>query len=166
MKLKFGPRGILQIDDARIVYRNFEGRVSEFNKNGDREFSLVIPSEEIAEALRNDKNQFGVPWNVKIKAPYEEGDAPFMYLPVKLKYKNGRGPIVTVISGKNRISFGENEIHKLDVMNISHVDLDIRPYDDESRFGPFRKAYLNELVVYQNVSRFEQRWAEEEWPEE
>ena len=43
MKITFAPRGILQVDDARIVYRNFTGAATQFNREGDRNFSLVIP---------------------------------------------------------------------------------------------------------------------------
>ena len=31
MHITFAPRGILQIDDARIIYRNFSGVGAQFN---------------------------------------------------------------------------------------------------------------------------------------
>ena len=87
MNITFAPRGILQIDVARIIYRNFSGAASKFNREGDRNFAVIIPTEEQANALINEG------WNVKIKPPREDGDMPFMYLPVKIKFSD-RGPNV------------------------------------------------------------------------
>ena len=160
MNLTFAPKGILQIDDARICFRNFKGEGSMYNNEGDRNFSLVIPDEEIAEALKNDKNEFGAGWNVKIRAPREEGEAPFMHLPVKVKYTDRSGPKVYLISGKNRVQLDEDTIGMLDDIDIKSVDLDIRPYDDEINGRPFRTAYLQSMEVVQRIDRFAARYSE------
>ena len=78
MKIDF-VRGVLQIEDARIIYRNFAGLPSKFNREGDRNFAVIIPSQDICDKLTEDG------WNVKIKPPREEDEEPFMYLPVKVK---------------------------------------------------------------------------------
>lgn len=166
MKLTFAPKGILQIDDARICFRNFRGEGSMYNNEGDRNFSLIIPDNDIAEALQNDKNEYGVGWNVKIKAPREEGDQPFMHMLVKVKYTDRSKPRAYLISGKNRVELTEETIGMLDDIDIRSVDLDIRPYDGEGRFGPHRTAYLQSIYVTQEVDRFAARFAEEEYPEE
>lgn len=165
MNLVFAPRNILQIDDARIVFRNFRGEGSQFNREGDRNFAVVIPNQELAEALINDTNQYGAGWNVKIKAPKEEGDDPFIYLSVKVKFNN-RGPSVYLESGGNRVKLTEDTISMLDEIDILSVDLDIRPYDDEINGRPFRAAYLQSMLVRQDVDRFAARFAEEEFPQD
>lgn len=165
MELNFAPRGVIQIDDARICFRNFRGEGGKFNKEGDRNFAVVIPDQEMADALLNDLNQYGVGWNVKIKAPREEGDEPFIYLPVKLKF-NSRGPAVYLKSGRNHVRLDEESVAMLDEIDILSVDMDIRPYDAEINGKPFRAAYLQSIHVTQDIDRFAARYAEEEYPTE
>jgi len=157
MELTFAPNGHLQIDDATLIYKNFSGRGDKFNREGDMNFSVRIYDEEITEALRNDANKFGIGWNVKSKPPREEGDAPFMHLPVKVRF-NSRGPRVVLISGGNKVELDEMSIKCLDDIEIERVDLDIRPYDDELNGRPFRSAYLDKMVVVQRVDRFIERY--------
>lgn len=161
MHVTFAPKGILQIDDARIVYRNFAGRGDKFNREGDRNFAVVISDEEIYEALVNDRNEFGVGWNVKVKPPRDEDDNPFMTLGVKIKFTD-RGPNIYLKTGDKMTRLDEESIECLDNVDIASVDLDIRPYDDEINGKPFRAAYLQSMCVTQDITdRFAARYAEE-----
>lgn len=155
MKITFGPRGILQIDDARIIYRNFRGAADKFNREGDRNFAVVIPDEEMAEALKNEG------WNVKIKPPRDVDDTPFMYLPVKVKF-NDRGPTAYLKTGRAMNKLDEESIGCLDDVDIISVDMDIRPYDWEVSGKTGRTAYLQSIHVTQEVDRFAARYANEE----
>ena len=154
MKITFAPRNILQIDDARIIYRNFAGEASQFNRAGDRNFSVLIEDEQIANELRDHG------WNVKIKQAREEGDTPFMHLPVKVKF-NDRGPSVYLVSGSNRVKLDEETIDMLDSIDILGVDLDIRPFDWEVNGKAGRAAYLQSICVTQDIDRFAQRFEED-----
>lgn len=147
MKITFAPRGILQIDDARIIYRNFSGAPSKFNREGDRNFAVIIPDQEIADAL------IAEGWNVKIKDARDEGDAPFMFLPVKIKI-NDRGPICYLESGKNLRKIVGDSMQLFDHVDIRSVDLDIRPYDWDVNGKTGRTAYLQSIKVVQDVDRF------------
>ena len=148
------PNGYLEINEARILWPNFEGRGDRFNKQGDRNFHLIIPDQEIADAMLSDKNQYGDSWNVKIKPPRGDGDAPFMHMQVKVKF-NGRGPNVYLVSGNKQIRLNEDTIKCLDDIDILYADMDIRPYDDVMPSGQsFRSAYLSAMRVYQRVDRF------------
>ena len=155
MEITFAPKGILQIDDARIIYRNFSGAPSKFNREGDRNFAIVIPDIESKDALVSEG------WNVKVKPPREEGDTPFMYLPVKIKF-NDRGPSVYLSTGKKMTRLDENTISCLDDVDILSVDLDIRPYDWDINGKTGRTAYLQSIKVTQEIDRFASRFEDEE----
>ena len=164
MRITYAPRDILQIDDARIIYRNFAGRGDKYNREGDRNFAVLIPDEELA----NELAERG--WNVKIKPSREEGDVPFMFLPVKVKF-NDRGPNVYLQTGDRRNRLDEESIGCLDNIDIVGVDLDIRPYDWIIQEGTKneksgRSAYLQNILVIQDVDRFAERFASEEYPED
>ena len=151
MKLTFGPRGILQIDNARIIYRNFSGEGSKFNREGDKNFSVIIDDSELANELINNG------WNVKIREPREEGDDPFIHLPVKVKF-NDRGPRIYLISGNRKNELDEESVSILDNIDIIGVDLDISPYDWEVNGKTGRTAYLHSMCVIQEVDRFADRF--------
>lgn len=167
MEITFAPRGILQIDDCRIVYKNFAGVGTKFNREGDRNFAVVIPnceydpdvrafekgeiSEEEIRTLSDVLTDQG--WNVKVKPPREEGDDPFMYIPVKVKF-NDRGPNVYLKSGENLRVLTEETVGMLDDVDILSVDLDIRPYDWEVQGKTGRTAYLQTIRVTQRIDRF------------
>ena len=152
MNVTFEKRGVLMIDDARIVYRNFSGAGSRYNREGDRNFAVVIPDKEIADALIENG------WNVKIKPPREEGDSPFMYMPVKVKF-NDRGPNVYLVTGKRMNRLDEESVSCLD-----DVDMDTRPYDWEVNGRNGRSAYLQSIKVTQRIDRFAAENEEEEEP--
>jgi hypothetical protein len=155
MKLTFAPRGILQVDDATIIFRNFAGKGSTYNREGDRNFSLLIDDEELKDKL------IAEGWNVKVKPPREEGEIPFMHLPVKVKF-NDRGPIVYLKTGNAVNTLDEDSIGILDSIDILGVDLDIRPYDWELRDGKSgRTAYLQSIHVTQDVDSFAARYEDE-----
>ena len=155
MNVTIAPRGILQIDDARITYKNFKGEGTKYNRAGDRNFALIIPDKEIADDLI-DRG-----WNVRIKPPRDEDDDPFMYLPVKVKF-NEKGPAVYLKTGKVMKNLDEELVSCIDDIDILSVDLDIRPYDWEVNGKTGRTAYLQSMQVTQRVDRFAARHAEEE----
>ena len=149
MEITFAPRGILQIDDARIIYRNFSGIGSKYNREGDRNFAVVIPNQEIADELIKEG------WNVRIKPPREEDEDPFMYLPVKIKFSD-RGPNCYLRSGKIQTKLTESTIGCVDDIDILSVDLDLRPFDWDVNGKTGRTAYLQSIRVTQKIDRFAQ----------
>lgn len=156
MNISF-ERGILQIEDARIIYRNFAGIGSKYNREGDRNFAVIIPNQEIADELIADG------WAVKIKPPRDEDESPFMYLPVKVKFNN-RGPAAYVKSGNSVQRLNEETIGMLDEIDIQSVDMDLRGYDWEVNDKKGKSAYLQAINVIQNIDRFGAQYQAQELP--
>lgn len=153
MHLTFAPKNILQIDDAKLIFKNFEGRGDKFNREGDRNFSIVIEDPETADALIERG------WNVRIKNGRDDDDGPFMRLPVKVKFTD-YGPNVYLWTGNRRNQLDEESIACLDNIDIETVNLDIRPYDWEVNGRTGRTAYLQSIEVTQRIDRFAARYAD------
>lgn len=154
MEISFGPRGTVQFNDATLFFRNFEGRKSMYNNEGDRNFHIRIDDPDQAEMLK----EHG--WNVAIK---EYDDGYRMSLKVKLAFKereDGRvtGPNAYLWSGNNRTTLDKDSISCLDHIEIEAADLDIRPYDWERNGRSGRTAWLNAIEVIQKVDRFQARY--------
>ena len=140
--------GVLRFDNARIIYRNFAGAKTDFNRAGARNFALIIESEELAQSMIADG------WNVKMKPPRDENEDSFYYLPIKVNF-NGNGPYVVLsVRGIDTI-LDESNIDKLDKLNIDRIDLDVRAgyYDVNGKKGV--SAYLDGMKVWQRYNRFE-----------
>ena len=153
MQVKF-RNDILEIEDARIIYRNFEGVSSKFNREGDRNFAVIVPNDEIKDILVE------AGWNVKIKPPRDEDDTPFMFIPVKVKFNN-RGPAAYLRSGETVTRLNEETIGILDEIDIQSVSMDLRPYDWDVNGKTGRTAYLQAINVIQNIDRFGDMYAQE-----
>lgn len=159
--MNYSYRGkILEIEDARIIFRNFKGEASKYNAKGNRNFSVVIPDKEMAMELKNDG------WNVKDLPPREPGDDPLFYIPVKVKYNDyGRGPAAYIESGNNVTRLNEETIGTLDEIEILSVSMDLRPFEWELADGKSgTAAYLQAIKVVQNIDRFGAKYAEDDLP--
>lgn len=161
MNITFTQRGSLMIEDARITYKNFSGVGSMYNREGDKNFALIIPDEETKDRLIEDVNEYGIGWNVKIKAPRDEQDDPFMYINVKVKF-NDFGPTVYLISGNKKRRLDKESVSMLDKIRIASVDMEIAPSDGKAQNKPYRAAYLRSMYVIQEMDRFSDKYAEYE----
>lgn len=155
MNIEFAPRGILQIDDARIIFRNFRGEASKYNSEGDRNFALIIPDDETAKKLIERG------WNVKIKPPREEGEDPFRFLHVKVKF-NEKGPAIYLRTNGVVNQLDEESVGMLDNIDILSVDMDIRPYHWKRNGETGISAYVQSMCVTQRIDRFAERFANEQ----
>lgn len=115
--------GTVTIENARLVFKNFAGKEGQYNREGDRNFGVIL-TPEVAEAMAADG------WNVKTLKAREEDEQPTPYIQVSVGYKV-RPPRVTMIGNKTRrrTELGEDLVEMLDWVDMETVDLIIQPYN-------------------------------------
>ena len=157
-KERAARRGNVTIEGARIIFRNFRGEASQFNRAGDRNFCVVLDP-ETAEALKADG------WNVKYKEPREEGDDPLIYLKVKVAFGN-YPPIIKQITSGGATKLDADTVMVLDTAAIENVDLIISPYEYEVRGKSGVAAYLKKMYVTIAEDDLDKKYARFETDEE
>lgn len=125
--------------DARIMFRNFSGKESQFNPAGARNFCLILDP-EIAPQLEAEG------WNVKQTKPREEGDVPEFYIQVKVKYGMYPPSIYTVTS-RGKTLLDEADVAQLDRLRFKKIALTVNPSVWSTPTGEGISAYVEEMYV-------------------
>lgn len=147
----------LIIEDAELLFKNFEGREDRhegrvMNTLGARNFHVIVP-EDIVDNLIADG------WNVKILQPREEGDEPRHMVKVNVSYRY-REPDIRMYAGKVETIMHEDSVASLDYADIISADLVVHPSEytkDDGSIG--LSGYCTELRVTVQESPFAEKYA-------
>ena len=130
----------LVMENVRIIFRNFAGRGDKYNREGNRNFNVIIDDPEVAQKLNDDG------WNVHTSAPRDEDEDPMYRLQVAVNYDHIPPRIYLVVKEKKKL-LTEDNVALLDYAEIKNVDLTIRPYSWKVNGKTGVKAYLRTMYV-------------------
>lgn len=146
----------IRIEGARLIFRNFAGRKSDYNEEGNRNFGVIL-DDELAQQLKSDG------WNVKYRKP--RPDDPDQYetpwLPVKVKFGKFP-PIAVMINSRGKLRLDETTICQLDSCIIKQCDLIIRPYNYPAMRGRDAgiSAYLKAIYITIEEDEFDLKYGD------
>ena len=139
----------LCIDNAHILFKNFEGRAGDYNAAGERNFCVLIDA-DIAPLLKMDG------WNVKHLKPIDEGDPEQAYIKVKVKYGK-QPPEIYLVTDRGKNLLTEKNVTQLDLLSdIDNVDLIITPWVWNDNGD--KSAYLRKMWVTIHEDELEKKY--------
>ena len=144
------------MEGVRIIFRNFSGKEGQYNREGDRNFGVILPDDKTAEAMLADG------WNVKYLKPREddEDETETPWLAVSVNFDKGKPPKIMLVTERGRTALNENTVDTLDWADITNVDLIVRPYSWEVSGRTGIKAYLQSMYVTIEEDALERKYAE------
>lgn len=144
----------IKIEGARLIFKNFQGKKTDFNDEGNRNFGVLL-DEDLAEQLMDDG------WRVKRLRPREDEEIGTPWLSVKVRYGE-YPPIAVLITSRGKTRLDEDTIGQLDWTNIKTVDLIVRPYNYPAMAGRPAgvSAYLKSIYVTANEDDLELKYAD------
>lgn len=146
------PSSTVTIENARIIFRNFAGKEGQYNREGDRNFAVLLDT-DVANAMAEDG------WNIKWLKPREEDEEQQAYVQVSVAYK-GRPPRIVMVTSRGRTTLGEDLVEVLDWVDIANVDLILNPYEWSVNGKTGVKAYLKSLFITILEDELEQKYAD------
>ena len=138
------------VEDAQIIFRNFAGAETQYNRAGARNFGVILDPES-ADAMAQDG------WAIKTLKPREEGDEGSPWIKVTVSYKN-RPPRVVVITSSGRTQLDQKSVEVLDYADIEKVDLFCNAYEWEVGDKSGVSAYLKTMFVTLREDPLEQKY--------
>ena len=127
----------IKIENAKIMFRDFAGKVDEYNPTGKRSFCVIL-DEDMAQQFQDDG------FNIKVTKPKNADYFPVKYLKVNVSYKVS-APLVRCYFGNKYRDYSENTLMAIDHMNFENVDLVLSVSRGMYLGKPYTTAYLSEF---------------------
>lgn len=154
--------GTVLMEGVRLIFRNFTGKEGQYNREGDRNFGVILP-DDVAQAMLEDG------WNVKYLKPREDDEEQVEtpWLSVAVNFDKGKPPKIMLVTERGRTLLDEQTVEQLDWADIAvdeatgdpKVDLIVRPYAWNVSDKQGIKAYLQSMYVTIDEDELERKYA-------
>ena len=132
-------RQTLLIEGTNLIFRNFAGKESEYNKAGNRTTGVIIPENMVPQLVEEG-------WSVKQLPPRDPQDSPLYYMNAKIRFDNFP-PKIYMCTSQKKTKLDEDTVDQIDYSEIQFVDIELSPYDYVVRGESGRSAYVKTLYV-------------------
>ena len=137
-------------EDITIAFRNFAGKEDVYNREGDRNFVILLDPERERQLLAEG-------WNVKYLKERDDGDTPQAYIQVAVSYRT-KPPKIAMVTSRSFTYLDENMVEMLDHVDIETADVTLNPYEWAVNGKSGVKAYVKTLIVKIEEDYLEMKW--------
>ena len=155
-------RSDLVVENAVLLFRNFEGRKTKYNDEGNRNFAIALTDEQV-ELLQSRG------WSPACKKIEATGEI-LCHLKVAAKFENFP-PVVKLHTRKSTSILDHETVGMIDGAVVTMADLVIHPYFWDVNESSGVKAYLKEAHITLEEDYFADKYEKEDdeelpWDEE
>lgn len=140
----------LILEDITIAFRNFAGKEDVYNREGDRNFAILLDEDRAAQMEADG-------WNIKRLKARDDEEFGQPYIQVAVSYKN-RPPKIVVITSKGMRPYTEDMVEMLDWVDIETADVTLNPYEWAVNGKSGTKAYVQSLFIKIEEDYLQQKW--------
>ena len=141
------------IENAQLFFKNFSGRVDNYNRDGKRYFNVYIDDPEIAQQMNEDG------WRIRVRQPRNEGEVARNYIKVFVSYRFGNPDIIRRVNGVD-YALGEDQVGILDGDIITSALVQFHPASKDKSPDGLYSAYLDKMVAFVEEDEFDKKYRE------
>lgn len=151
----------LLIEDATIRWRNFSGVEKKYNREGDRNFHVVLDRPDLKDLIPQlEADGWNITYDKRDPGEFDDGfELRDPSIECAVRYDRGKPPKIVTITSSGPVELKEATVESLDWADIAKIDLIVHPswYDVSGREG--LKAYVKTMFVTINEDELEKKYA-------
>ena len=139
------------IRNAELFFKNFSGRVDNYNRDGRRYFNVYIDDPAVAQQM----NEEG--WRIRVRQPRDPSEPVRNYIKVFVSYRYGTPKIIRRLNGVDYF-LNEDTVGILDSDVITEALVQFHPASKDKAPDGLYSAYLDQMVAFVEEDEFQKAY--------